>query len=93
MWYKGITGSGLHRAKRGVEPLLHRLNPTRGGEHLVGRATDLKAFRRLDGGILQFVERLMIETGRRVARRYADVVGRRTGGYVWRAKWIRYPAK
>src|SRR5438128_11474850 len=47
---------GLHRAKRGVEPPLHRLDPTRGGERLVGRATDLKAFRRLDGGILQFVE-------------------------------------
>jgi hypothetical protein len=27
---------GLHRAKRGVEPLLHRLDPTRGGQRLVG---------------------------------------------------------
>ena len=47
----------LHCAKRGVEPLLHRLDTTRGGQHLVGRATDLEAFRRLDGGILQVVER------------------------------------
>ena len=27
---------GLHRAKRGFEPLLHRLDPTRGGQRLVG---------------------------------------------------------
>ncbi len=27
---------GLHCAKRGVEPLLHRLDPTRGGQRLVG---------------------------------------------------------
>src|SRR5262249_8840154 len=38
---------GLHCAKRGVESLLHRLDTTRGGQHLVGRATDLEAFRRL----------------------------------------------
>src|SRR5262249_28695619 len=48
---------GLHRGERGIEPLLHRLDPTRGGERLVGRAIDLEAFRRLDRRILQFVER------------------------------------
>ena len=68
---------GLHRAKRGVEPLLHRLDPTRGGEHLVGRATDLKAFRRFDGGILQFVERGPLR--RRGLDRLADAVDRQVG--------------
>ena len=67
----------LHCGKRGVEPLLHRLDPTRGGEHLVGRATDLKAFRRLDGGILQFVERGLLR--RRGVDRLADTVDRQIG--------------
>src|SRR6266581_946156 len=48
---------GLHRGESGVEPLLHRLDPTRGGQRLVDRAIDLEAFRRLDGRVLQFVER------------------------------------
>src|SRR5262249_15322670 len=47
---------GFHCAKRGVEPLLHRIDTTRGGQHLVGRATDPEAFPRLDGGILQVFE-------------------------------------
>src|SRR5262245_46386504 len=38
---------GFHCTKRGVEPLLHRLDTTRGGQHLVGRATDPEAFPRL----------------------------------------------
>ena len=69
---------GLHCAKRGVEPLLHRLDPTRGGQRLVARATDLKAFRRLDGGILQFVERGPLR--RRGLDRLADAVDRQIGG-------------
>src|SRR5262249_35163117 len=48
---------GLHRGERGVEPLLHRLDPTRGGQRLVGRAIDLEAFRRLNRRILQVVQR------------------------------------
>jgi len=69
---------GLHCAKRGVEPLLHRLDPTRGGQCLVARATDLKAFRRLDGGTLQFVERGPLH--RRGLDRLADAVDRQIGG-------------
>src|SRR5262249_24170523 len=59
------------------EPLPHRLDPTSGGEHLVGRATDLKAFRRLDGGILQFVERGPLR--RRGLDRLADAVDWQVG--------------
>jgi hypothetical protein len=68
---------GLHCAKRGVEPLLHRLGTTRGGQHLVGRATDLEVFRRLDGGILQVVERGPLR--RRGLDRLADAVDRQVG--------------
>ena len=63
---------GLHCAKRGVEPLLHRLDTTRRGQHFVGRATDLEAFRRLDGGIIQVVERGPLR--RRGLDRLADAV-------------------
>src|SRR5262249_34225515 len=69
---------GLHCARRGVEPLLHRLDTTRGGQHLVGRATDLEAFRRLDGGILQVVERGPLR--RRGLDRLADAVDRQVSG-------------
>jgi hypothetical protein len=65
---------GLHCAKCGVEPLLHRLDTTREGQHLVGRAT----FRRLDGGILQVVERGPLR--RRGLDRLADAVDRQVGG-------------
>src|SRR5262249_4895472 len=68
---------GLHCAKRGVEPLLHRLGPTRGAEHWVGRATDLETFRRLDGGILQFVERSPLR--QRGLDRLAYAVDRQVG--------------
>ena len=47
---------GLHRAERGVEPLLHRLDPNGRRQYLVARAIDLEPFRRLYGCILQLVE-------------------------------------
>src|SRR5262249_56587241 len=47
---------GLHRGKRGLESLLHRLDPAGGRQRLVGRAAGLKPFRCLDGRILQFIE-------------------------------------
>ena len=50
---------GLHgadRAERGLEPLLHGLDPTRGRERLVAGAVGLERVRRLGGRILQFVE-------------------------------------
>src|SRR5262249_55148695 len=68
---------GLHCAKRGVESLLHCLDTTRGGQHLVGRATDLEAFRRLDGGILQVVERGPLR--RHGLDRLADALDRQVG--------------
>ena len=50
---------GLHgadRAERGLEPLLHGLDPTRGRERLIAGAVGLERVRRLGGRILQFVE-------------------------------------
>src|SRR5262249_41800625 len=68
---------GLHRGERGVEPLLHRLDPTRGGQRLVGRAIDLEAFRRLDRRIPQFVERGALR--RRGLDRLGDAIDRQVG--------------
>ena len=36
---------GLHRAERGVEPLLHRLDSSGRGQSLIGRAVGLEPFR------------------------------------------------
>jgi hypothetical protein len=40
---------GLDRAKRSVEPLLHRLHSARRGQRLIGRALRIEPFCRLDG--------------------------------------------
>src|SRR5262245_31423352 len=45
----------LHCGKRGLQALLHRLDPTGRGERLVGWAFGFDPFPGLDGGILQFV--------------------------------------
>src|SRR5262249_27431544 len=45
----------LHCGKRGLEAFLHRLDPTRGGQRLVGWAFGFEPFPGLDGRILQFV--------------------------------------
>ncbi len=68
---------GLHRAERGVEPLLHRLDSSGRGQHLIGRALRLEPFRRLDRGILQFIERNALR--RRGLNRLGDAIDRQVG--------------
>jgi hypothetical protein len=65
---------GLRRGEGREQPLLHCLDATRGRQRLVGRATDLELFRRLDGGVLQIIERVPLD--RRRLHRLGDPINR-----------------
>src|SRR5262245_41255396 len=69
--------NGLRRSESRVEPLLHCLNATRGSQRLVSRAIHLELFRGPDGGVLQFVERALLD--RRGLDRLGDPVDRQVG--------------
>jgi hypothetical protein len=64
----------LDRAKRSVEPLLHRLHSARRGQRLIGRALRIEPFCRLDGCIPQFVKRGTMR--RRRLHRLGDAIDR-----------------
>jgi hypothetical protein len=72
--------SGLHsfhRAKGGVESLLHRLDTTGRGQRLVSRTIDLEPFRRPDRCIFQCIERGALR--RRGLNRLGDAIDRQIG--------------
>ena len=84
---------GLDRAKRSVEPLLHRLDPARRGQRLIGRALRIEPFCCLDGCILQFVKRGTLR--RRRLDRLGDAIDRsrseeRRVGKECRSRWSPY---